>query len=286
MTDTVITVTGLEFAYPTGEGLALAGIDLAITRGSFVGVTGPSGAGKSTLCQCLKGLIPHSVPGEIAGDVTVLGHNLIDDPPGDVAGRIGMVFQDPEAQIIGLTVAEDLAFGPENFEMDPVEIGRRSGGRLRDVGLEGLIERDTYALSGGQKQRLAIASALMLDPEILILDEPTSELDPIGKSEVFAVVDRLRRDADVTIVMVEHEIERLAVMAGRLLVMDHGRIVADGPPHELLLDVELFRATGGERPPAAAALQAGLRDTGVLEGPPITLDPAAAAARVAERLRA
>lgn len=253
-TEPVIRVDELTFTYPTGEQPALADVNLAVPRGAFVGVVGPSGAGKSTLCLCMKGLVPHSVAGTIAGDVTVLGQNVVDEPPGDLAARVALVFQDPEAQIIGLTVAEELAFGPENFEQDVTRIRARSREVLEVVGLEGTLERNTIELSGGQKQRLAIASALMLEPEVMILDEPTSELDPAGKTDVFEVVDRLRTEHDVTIIMVEHDIDRLALMADRLVVLDQGKVVADDTAAELLSDVALFLRTGGERPPAGAEL--------------------------------
>lgn len=270
--ETVIAVTDLSFTYPTAERPSLQHLDLNISRGEFVGITGPSGAGKTTLCLCLKGLIPHAVPGDIDGDVLVHGRSVIDEPPGDLAREIAMVMQDPEAQIIGMTVAEDLAFGPENFQEHPDDIRRRSADLLAQVGLDGFINRDTYELSGGQKQRLAIASALMLRPDILVLDEPTAELDPIGKSEVFEIVKRLRDDSDVTIVMVEHETERLSRMADRLVVMEAGRTVADGTPADLMTDVQLFRRTGGERPPAVAELMWELSHAGLLGQEALTLD--------------
>jgi energy-coupling factor transport system ATP-binding protein len=283
MIDPVIDVAQLGFTYPTGDEPALKDITLRIAPGEFLGIVGPSGAGKSTLCLCLKGLVPHSVTGTVEGDVTVLGENVIDDPPGDIAARVGLVFQDPEAQIIGLTVLEDLAFGPENFERDVDEIRELGSQLLEEVGLGGMEDRNTIELSGGQKQRLAIASALMLQPDILILDEPTSELDPVGKSDVFKIVSRLQDMHDVTVIMVEHETERLASMADRLVMMDHGRIVASGSPDELLEDVELFQRTGGERPPAAAELLWRLRRRGVFDGEH-TLDPNRAVELVAARL--
>ncbi len=283
--DPVIAVHDLSFTYPTAERPSLQHVDLVIARGEFVGITGPSGAGKTTLCLCLKGLIPHAVPGDIDGDVLVHGRSVIDEPPADLAREVAMVMQDPEAQIIGMTVAEDLAFGPENFQEDPDEIRRRSADLLRQVGLDGFINRDTYELSGGQKQRLAIASALMLRPDILILDEPTAELDPVGKSDVFTIVERLRADSDVSIVMVEHETERLSRMADRLVVMDAGQTVADGTPADLMTDVELFRRTGGERPPAAAELMWELSQTGLVSQDALTLHEDRAVACVRELLR-
>lgn len=283
--DPVIAVHDLSFTYSGAQRPSLTHVDLTVGRGEFVGITGPSGAGKTTLCLCLKGLVPHTVPGEIDGDVLVHGRSVVDEPPGELAKAVAMVMQDPEAQIIGMTVAEDLAFGPENFQEDPDEIRRRSTELLRLVGLDGFIARDTYELSGGQKQRLAIASALMLRPGILILDEPTAELDPVGKSDVFAIVERLRSDADVTIVMVEHETERLSRMADRLVVLDAGRPIADGTPADLMTDVELFRRTGGERPPAASELMWELARAGLVGEDALTLDENRAVDRVRDLLR-
>lgn len=260
---TVLEVEDLWLAYPTADRPSLRGVDFSVRAGEFVGITGPSGAGKSTLLACLQGLVPRSLTADTSGSVRVFGHDVVAAPLGREGWRIGVVLQDPEAQIIGMTVAEDLAFGPENYGVPPAEIARRQAEVLDLVGLSGLQDRDTYALSGGQKQRLAIASVLMLNPDVILLDEPTSELDPVGKNEVFEVVDRLRRESHTTIVMVEHELDRLAAMADRLVVMDAGRIVAAGSPLELLADVELFLRTGGERPPAAAELQWRLRTAGV-----------------------
>ncbi len=284
--DPIIVVDNLGFSYPTGDQPALQGIDLQVYPGEFLGIVGPSGAGKSTLTLCLKGLVPHSVTGTVSGDVTVLGQNVIDDPPGDLAARVGLVFQDPEAQIIGLTLEEDLAFGPENFKRSMEEARARAADLLREVGLEGMGKRNTIELSGGQKQRLAIASALMLEPEILILDEPTSELDPVGKSDVFDIVSRLQDDRQVTVIMVEHEIERLAGMADRIVAIDAGRVVASGTPGDLLTDIELLERTGGERPPAAAELLWRLRAAGYLTEHEPTLDPRRAVELVNQALGA
>jgi energy-coupling factor transport system ATP-binding protein len=250
----IAQVHDLWFRYPSAEEPALKGIDLTVRRGEFIGVIGPSGAGKSTLCQAVAGIIPHSTPGEIEGRVEVFGDDLTAEPRLDVTARIGLVLQDPEAQIIGMTVAEDLAFGPENYEIDPVVIAERSRRCLAQVGLSDLMERDTYALSGGQKQRLAIASALMLEPDLLVLDEPTSELDPLGKDQVFAVIESLRRRGDVTVVVVEHEVDRLVRLADRIVVVEDGRIVADDTPLSVFSGPGVLDRTAGERLPAAAEL--------------------------------
>src|SRR5438309_11724041 len=216
----VIRVRDLQFRYPGATRDALAGISLDVRRGEFVGVTGPSGAGKSTLCLCLKGLIP---AGTFGGTISVNGQPVA--PGTAYIDASALVFQNPETQIIGLTVAEDLAFGPENLRRDPAEIRAAIPRYLEQVRLSGYEDADTYRLSGGQKQRLAIADALILEPDILILDEPTSELDPIGKDEFFEVLERLRRERSITVIMVEHAAEQLAAMADRVIVMQHGLVV-------------------------------------------------------------
>ena len=174
-----------------------------------------------------------------------------------------LVFQNPETQIIGLTVAEDLAFGPENLLRDPAWIRAAIPVYLDQVRLAGYQDVDTYRLSGGQKQRLAIADALILEPEILILDEPTSELDPIGKDQFFEVLERLRRERSITVIMVEHAAEQLAAMADRVIVMQHGLVVDQGPPDQLYRNPVLFHHPQAERAPQISEvlfelLQAGL----------------------------
>ncbi|MDA8202460.1 MAG: ATP-binding cassette domain-containing protein [Chloroflexi bacterium] len=259
-----ILVEGLRYRYPSGDDDVLHGLSLEIAPGEFVGITGPSGAGKTTLCLCLKGLIPFALGGRMQGRVEIEGVSTRDIGPGKLAETAGLVFQDPESQIIGLTVEEDLAFGPENFAMAPAEIRSRIPLALQTVGLAGLQERETHSLSGGQKQRTAIASALMMEPAILILDEPTSELDPIGRQEVFQTVKRLREERRATIVMVEHDMEELAEVADRIIIMDHGTIIADAPPHELFHDAALFESHQGVRMPQAAEVLNRLRADGLI----------------------
>jgi energy-coupling factor transport system ATP-binding protein len=185
--------------------------------------------------------------GVFSGSVFVAGQTV--SPGSPYVEGSALVFQNPETQIIGLTVAEDLAFGPENLCRDPAWIRAAIPLHLDQVRLAGYQETDTYRLSGGQKQRLAIADALILEPEILILDEPTSELDPIGKDEVFEVLERLRRERAITVVMVEHAAEQLADMADRIIVLQDGLLVDQGPPDQLYRNPILFHRPDAERAP-------------------------------------
>ncbi len=260
----VLIIEDLHFKYPTGQTEALKGISFTVQRGEFIGITGPTGAGKSTLALCLRGLIPHSVAGQMQGQVIVCGIQTRQSNPADIGQKVGLVFQDPEAQIIGLTVSEDLAFSPENYAWPPERILAEIPRHLKLVRLEGLEERETYSLSGGQKQRVALASALMMSPELIILDEPTSELDPVGKAEVFDAVRELRDKHNTTIIMIEHAVEQLAEFADRILMMDKGQIIAQGTPRELFRNVDLFHRTGGERLPQVAELLFMLEQEGLL----------------------
>src|SRR5438034_2788295 len=257
--DIVIRVRDLQFRYPGATRDALAGINLDVRRGEFLGVTGPSGAGKSTLCLCLKGLVP---AGTFGGAISVAGQPVA--PGTAYIESSALVFQNPETQIIGLTVAEDLAFGPENLRRDPAGIRAAIPRYLEQVRLSGYEDTDTYRLSGGQKQRLAIADALILEPEILILDEPTSELDPIGKDEVFEVLERLRRERSITVIMVEHAAEQLAEMADRIVLMQDGLVVDQGPPDELYRNPLLFHRPDAERSPQISQVLFQLMRAGLL----------------------
>lgn len=260
----ILLVEDLHFKYPTGQTEALRGVSFNVRPGEFIGLMGPTGAGKTTLALCLRGLIPHVVSGQMQGQVIVSGMNTRQVTPAQIGEKVGLAFQDPEAQVIGLTVAEDLAFGPENYEWPPDRIRAEIPRLLQLVRLEGMEERETFSLSGGQKQRVALASALMMSPELLILDEPTSELDPIGKEEVFDAVRRLRDEHNTTILMIEHAVEQLAEFADRILMMDQGQIVAQGTPRELFRNVDLFHRTGGERLPQVAELLFALEQDGLI----------------------
>ena len=279
--DVAVSVRDLRFRYPGASRDALAGVDLDVQRGEFLGITGPSGAGKSTLCLCLKGLVPS---GQFSGRVTVAGRPVAPGCP-YVEGS-ALVFQNPETQIIGLTVAEDVAFGPENLRRDAAWIRAATPRYLEQVRLGGYQDADTYRLSGGQKQRLAIAGALILEADILILDEPTSELDPIGKDEVFEVLARLRRERNITVIMVEHAAEQLAEMADRIVVMQNGLIVDQGPPDQLYRNPLLFHRPDAERAPQISDVLFQLIQAGLMAEEDFTAREDLAVRRLRARLQA
>jgi len=235
----VVRINGLGYRYRGQKGAALQGVDLEIGEGEFVVFMGPSGAGKSTLCISLNGLIPHFFRGQMQGEVRVRGRSTREGRVGEFAREVGLVFQDFEAQLFSTNVSLELAFGPENFQVEREEMVRRVERVLKQVHLEGVEGRQPATLSGGQKQRLAIASVLSIEPRILCLDEPTTDLDPGGKLGVFEIARELKNQDDVTLIVVEHETEEV-LDADRIVILRGGEIVADRPAKEILRDVELL----------------------------------------------
>ena len=239
---TTIAVSAVTFTHKGSRAAALDDVSLRIEGGELVLVMGPAGAGKSTLCQLLNGLVPHLVRGRLVGEVLIGDQLTADHTVAQLAERVGLVFQDFEAQLFSTNVRLEVAFAAENLAIERAEISRRVDDSLRQVDLVGFDRRQPASLSGGQKQRLAIASVLVAHPEIICLDEPTTDLDPVGKLDVFRIADSLSAQ-DVTLIVVEHEVQE-AVTASRLVLMHEGRIVRDGPAREVLREVELFEAIG------------------------------------------
>ena len=237
---TVICVQDLSYSYEGSDTLVLKDINLTIGEGEYVAVMGPSGAGKSTLCLALNGIIPCFMGGKFYGQVSVLGRDTLDLSVADLAQNVGMVFQDPETQLVANTVEDEIAFGLENVKLPPDEIRRRIGEVLKIVRLEGYEMKHPNVLSGGQKQRLAIAAALALRPRVMVLDEPTSQLDPMGAEEVFSVIRELNERLGMTVVVVTHDSERVAEYADRVVLVYDGRVLADCPPEELFQDAALL----------------------------------------------
>ncbi len=235
-----VTIEGLTYRYRGQQKPALKGVDLEVAEGEFVVIMGPSGAGKSTLCVSLNGLIPHFFRGKMEGEVRVGGRSTREGKVGEFAQEVGLVFQDFEAQLFSTNVALEVAFGPENFRVERGEMIERVEKMLGQVRLEGFEKRTPATLSGGQKQRLAIASVLAIEPRILCLDEPTTDLDPVGKLGIFEIAEDLKNRDDVTLIIVEHETEE-TLDADRIIVLRDGEIVADRPAREVLRDVELLQ---------------------------------------------
>ena len=238
----IISISGMSFSYALAERPALSGIDLEIRRGEYVAVMGLNGAGKTTLGLCLNGIIPHMLMGEQTGRVRVDGHDPAVRVVREMARTVGIVFDNPEFQMSQITAAEEVALGLENLGVPAEEMPERIAAALRLVGLDGFGERSPMALSGGQQQRLAIAAVLVMRPSILFMDEPTSNLDPLGKDEIFEIARRLNQEEGMTVIVAEHEVEVLAEYADRVVVLHEGRIVLQGPPSEVLSQVDVLTA--------------------------------------------
>ena len=256
----IIKTEDLTFSYPPDEGKepvpALKGIDLAIEQGSFVAILGHNGSGKSTLAKHMNAVL---LPG--GGTVWVDGMDTADEALLlEVRRRVGMVFQNPDNQIVANVVEEDVAFGPENLGVPTEEIQRRVTAALKAVGMEAFTLHAPHHLSGGQKQRIAIAGIIAMEPACIVLDESTAMLDPLGRREVLDTVKKLNREKGITIVLITHHMDE-AAMADRVVVMDSGRIVMDGAPKEVLIRVEELRAIGLAAPHTVELLH-GLRQDG------------------------
>ena len=268
-----VAARGLGCTYAGAETPALRDVDCVVPAGALAVVMGRSRAGKSTLARCLTRIVPCFVAGDVTGEITLLGESTGERRVGELAGTIGMVFQDFEAQLFSTDVTQEVVFGLEHTGVPPADMPGRVSGALAAVGLAGFAGRDPTTLSGGEKQRLAIAGLLALRPPIMVFDEPTTDLDPVGRADVLETLARLRAEG-VTLVVIEHD-TAAAVDADALLMLSDGRVVAQGAPRALLADVATCTAAG-VRPPDTARVFAAL---GLPDAP---LDVTAAA----ERLRA
>jgi energy-coupling factor transporter ATP-binding protein EcfA2 len=241
-----VAVEDVSYTYPDGERPALSRVSFEVGAGEMVGVMGASGAGKSTLAKCLNRIVPEFEGGAFAGVVRIGGRSLDGARVWEVAPQVGMVFQDFEAQLFSTNVAHEVAFAMEQVGMDREEMVRRIRPALEAVGLGGFEHRDPTSLSGGEKQRLAIASVLALRPAIIVLDEPTTDLDPEGKAEVFALIRSLREQG-LSLIVIEHEAEVLRG-ADRLVLIREGEIIAEGAPRDLMTRIELLEECGVHPP--------------------------------------
>ena len=256
----MIKIRNLTFYYGDASRPALQDVNLDIEDGEFVLVTGPSGCGKTSLCRCFNGLIPHFYGGEIAGGLEVQGLDVMRHTTRDLATRVGMVFQDPENQLVSMDVQREIAFGLENLAFPKDVMAKRVEESLDTLGISGLRHRQVHELSGGEKQKVVISSVLALHPDILVLDEPTSELDPKGAEDVLSIVRRLNDELGITVILVEHRLDRVVHLVDRMIVMDEGRIIADGNPRAVLSNGDIT-SIGAGVPPIVRIVQR-LRDDG------------------------
>jgi energy-coupling factor transport system ATP-binding protein len=239
-----LVASDVSFAYLGASTAALRHVNLGVAAGEVVLITGVSGCGKSTLALALCGLIPSRIHGELRGAVTFGGRQLTGLPPHEASQLVGMVFQNPNLQLINQTVVSEVAFGPENLALPQPEIAARVEWCLEVTGMAGMRRAGTVTLSGGQKQRTAIAATLAMRPRVLVLDEPLSDLDPVGAQEVLGTLRRLARDEGTGVVIIEHRVDEVAPWADRVVLMDGGRILLDQPPRVAWSDAAIWATTG------------------------------------------
>jgi energy-coupling factor transporter ATP-binding protein EcfA2 len=229
----IIRASNLTFTYAGAPRSSVEDVSLEVSPGEFVVLTGPSGCGKTTVCRCLNGLIPNFYSGDFTGELVVDGMNVKEHTTAELSSHVGLVFQNPENQLFSLSIERDVAFGPENLGLSREETRRRVDWALEVTGITDLKDRPPYELSGGQQQRAAIAAVLAMQPKIIVLDEPTSFLDPKSALEILAVISDLNKKLGITIILVEHRLDLASKHANRVIVMDSGKIVLDGTPKQV-----------------------------------------------------
>ncbi len=230
----IIETKNLTYTYPGGTKPSISSVSIKVEKGEFVLITGPSGCGKTTLCRCFNGLIPHFYQGELKGEISVAEMDTTKHQTHEMAKHVGLVFQNPENQLFALSVEKDVAFGMENLGAPREEIRKRVDWALKQTDIYDLRERSPHEVSGGQQQRVAIAAVLAMQPEIIVLDEPTSFLDPLSAEKIFEVIRELNKKLGMTVVLVEHRLDLTAKYADHIIIMDEGKVCFDGNPREIL----------------------------------------------------
>lgn len=258
---TVIECKNVTYSYPLTKEPAIKNLNLKIEQGKFYGVVGENGSGKTTFCALLRGFAPGFYKGELEGEILVEGKKTT-EYGGELSAKIGYVFQNPFTQISGVkdTVFEEVAYGLENFGVPVQEIEKRVVDVMRLTDIEALAMKSPFDLSGGQMQRVALASVIVLEPDILIIDEPTSQLDPEGTESVFAIIKALK-EKQKTIILVEHKIDLIAEYADEVLVLKEGQVIAAGDKREILSDMLLLEK--GVALPQVAILGSRLKERGL-----------------------
>jgi energy-coupling factor transporter ATP-binding protein EcfA2 len=229
----IVEINNLSFTYAGTSLPSIRNIDLKVEKGEFILLTGPSGCGKTTFCRCLNGLIPNFYNGTFDGSVKIHNLDTTKNAINDLAKHVGMVFQNPENQLFSLSVERDIAFGPENLALSREEIKKRVDWALKVTDVSDLRDMAPYELSGGQQQSVAIASVLAMKPKILVLDEPTSLLDPKSASELLKTISDLNRKLKLTIILIEHRLDLASKYVNRVLIMNEGKIISDGSPSDV-----------------------------------------------------
>jgi len=271
----IIEIRDYTWQYLNTEKPALDAISLDIYEGEFVGIIGPNGAGKTTLALSMDGLIPGQYHGVKQGTVKVMGKEVEDYPRGQLQRQVGVVFSDPEAQFTAMTVEDELVFGLENLGLSIPEIRERLEWVTELTALKPLLPKPPYEISGGQKQRVALAAVLAMMPKVMVLDEPTSMLDPISRKRIFEVLGRLKREQHNTVIVIEHSLENLIPLADRMILLSEGKVALQAPTRDFFQEIA-FLLEKGIYPPEAMQFFYRLVQRGWYNGDlPITLDEAA-----------
>jgi energy-coupling factor transport system ATP-binding protein len=271
----IVTLQNVTYKYPLTKVPVLKNISLQIEEGEFVAIVGPNGAGKSTLCYTLAGFVPHFFKGELTGSVEVAGMESSQTTLDEWVLNVGLAFQNPFNQISGAkyTVFEELAFGLENIGVPRDEMRARVSKAMELTGIADLANRSPYSLSGGQQQRVALTSILVMQPKVLVLDEPTSQMDPIGTREVFGVIRKMAEQG-MTVILVEHKVEWIAQFADRVIALNDGQILLDGTPSEVLISPILEESGFGISRYTSVARKAQELGLWKMDRLPVTLDEA------------
>ncbi|WP_194540196.1 ABC transporter ATP-binding protein [Paenibacillus sp. JZ16] len=233
----IITIKNLSYQYPISESDALKNVNVTIERGKLYALIGANGGGKTTLCNVIRGFIPHFYKGDLRGEVLIEGKDIREWEMGELSQKIGYVFQNPFTQISGVkdNVFEEIAFGLENLGMEPALIREKVDQVIKMLEIDYLREKNPFELSGGQKQRVALASIIVMEPDVLVIDEPTSQLDPKGTEEVFKIIELMKKKGK-TIILVEHKIELIAEYADDVILLNGGEVAMQGSSQEILTD--------------------------------------------------
>lgn len=274
----IIKFENVHFTYPGDQVESLRGVSLEIEKGSFVAVLGHNGSGKSTLAKHMNGILLPSSGRVLVEDIDSTDEERIIE----LRRKVGMVFQNPDNQIVANVVEDDVAFAPENLGIEPQEIRRRVDEALKQVGMYEWRSHAPHLLSGGQKQRVAIAGVLAMEPEVIVLDEPTAMLDPLGREEVISAVSRLCREQGMTVVLITHHMDE-CIGADRLIVMSEGLVVADGAPGQVFSQIDLMEAQGLDVPETTRVLSE--LKAGGLDLPLDKLDVDSCAQAIAQALK-
>ncbi len=276
----IVRFEDYEWKYANTKEFALKGINLEIEEGTFVGVIGPNGSGKTSMAYSINGLIPGQYYGVRRGGIYVDGREVKEYRADELAKLVGVVFSDPEAQFTAMTVEDEVVFGMENIGLTVEEIRERLEWVIPLTEIGHLMDKPPYEVSGGQKQRVALAAVLSMTPRVIVMDEPTSMLDPISRKRVFDVLGRMKREQNNTIIAIEHNLENLIPLADRMILLYNGEILLDDEPEpffgemELLLKHEIY-------PPGAIRYFFDLIQAGYYSGPlPLTIDDATARLRL------